>query len=159
MLASGVPGHTPMAIGLKRFFRYNMIGLLGLGLKFCVLAILVEVAHFRPITATLIAVEATILHNFSWHTYWTWGDRSTGIPLSKVLTRFLRFQCCNGAVGLLVNASLVHSLVDVFGLHYFIANVAATLMAGLASFLLSEFFVFTPVRLPDLGPMEANSRT
>jgi putative flippase GtrA len=147
-----------MAIDLKRFLRYNMIGLLGLSLKFCVLALLVELAHFRYILATVIAVETTILHNFSWHTFWTWGDRSVGISLGKVLTRLLKFQGCNGAVGLLVNVLVVRSLVGALGLHYFVANVAATLVAGLASFLLSEFFIFKTVGASDFASMGAKPR-
>jgi putative flippase GtrA len=125
-----------------RFLRYNMVGLMGIGVKFSILAALVEWVHLGYLMATVIALETTILHNFSWHLCWTWGDRSAHIPFSGILVRLLRFQTANGAVGFAANLIVMRALVDGLGIHYFIANMVATVVAGLASFLLSEFFVF-----------------
>lgn len=132
------------ANGLLRFFRYNIVGLLGLGVKFFVLSVLVEFAHLGYVLATAIAVESTIVHNFSWHLLWTWGDRATGISFSDVLMRLLRFHAANGVVGLIVNLVVMRLLVSGMGFHYFTAMMAATLAAGCANYLLSEFFIFVP---------------
>jgi putative flippase GtrA len=133
---------TKRANGFIRISRYTAVSLLGLAVKFSILAVLVEFAQLGYLIATAIAVESTILHNFSWHLLWTWGDRTAGISFLGILRRLLFFQAANGVVGLLVNLALMYLFVNSLGMHYSIANLAATLAAGCANYLLSDYFVF-----------------
>ena len=48
----------------------------------------------------------------------------------------------NGAVGMVVNLSMMRLLVGKAELHYLPSIVIATATAGMVNFLLSEFFVF-----------------
>ena len=132
--------------GAIRFLRYNLVGALGLCVKFGVLIALSEIAHLNYLWATALAVEAAVLHNFTWHIRWTWRDRSAGLPLREVLLRLLRFHLANGAVGMLVNLVMMRLLVEKAGMHYLLSNAVATVTAGTANFLLSEFFVFVTPR-------------
>jgi len=127
---------------MRRFLRYNLVGLLGLGVKFSLLAALVEFAGLGHMAATAVAVEATVLHNFTWHLRYTWRDRSTGLSARGVLARLLRFHLANGAVGMAANLVIMRLLVDGLGLHYLAANLVATATAGIANFLLSGLVVF-----------------
>lgn len=131
---------------MKRFLRYNLVGVLGLGVKFSLLASLVELAGMGHLAATAIAVEAAVLHNFTWHLRFTWRDRSVGLSSRAVLARLLRFHLANGAVGMTTNLVLMRLLVDGLGLHYLPANLLATSTAGLFNFLLAGSCVFVPVR-------------
>ncbi len=128
--------------GLHRFIRYYLVGLMGLGMKFSVLAALIEFARLGYMIATAIAVEATVLHNFVWHLFWTWRERSDGISYYSILIRLVRFHIATGAVALASNLILMRLLVDRLGVHYFPSNLIATCAAGLSNFFLSEFFVF-----------------
>ena len=128
--------------GLRRFLRFNLVAMLGLMVKFSVLTGLVEYARLGYMIATAIAVETTVLHNFTWHYLYTWRDRSIGISWRAVLLRLVKFQFANGTVGLVGNLVLMRLFVDGLKIHYFPANVAATAISGLVNFLLSEFFVF-----------------
>jgi putative flippase GtrA len=132
--------------GLYRFVRYCMIGVIGIGVKVGILTALIECAHLNYMAATVIAVEMAILHSFFWHLVWTWRDRSPGISFCAIGSRLLRFHAANGAVGFTSNLILMRFLVETLGLHYLPSNVAATAVAGLANFLLSEFFVFAPIQ-------------
>ena len=125
-----------------RFLRYSLVGALGLAVKFSMLAALIEFAHVGHLAATAIAVETTVLHNFTWHLRWTWRDRSAGLSASGVLTRLWRFHAANGVVSLIANLWVMRLLVDGAGLHYFPANLAATAVAGIANYALSELIVF-----------------
>ena len=125
-----------------RFLRYNLVGGLGLCVKFGALIALSEIAHLNYLWATALAVEAAVLHNFTWHIRWTYRDRSAGLSLREVLVRLLRFHLANGAVGMLVNLLVMRLLVERAGLHYLPSNAVATVIAGTVNFLLSEFFVF-----------------
>ncbi len=132
--------------GAIRFLRYNLVGALGLCVKFGVLIALSEIAHLNYLWATALAVEAAVLHNFTWHLRWTWRDRSAGLSPREVLLRLLRFHLANGAVGMVVNLLLMRLLVGKAGLHYLPSNAVATVTAGTVNFLLSEFFVFAAPR-------------
>jgi len=135
-----------------RFLRYSLVGALGLAVKFSMLAALIELAQVGHLTATALAVEATVLYNFTWHLRWTWSDRSAGLSPSEVLVRLWRFHAANGAVGLISNLLVMRLLVDGLGLHYFPANLAATAAAGMANLTLSELVVFTAPRRAGLKP-------
>lgn len=143
---------------MARFVRYNLVGLLGLGVKLTLLAILVELAGIGHLAATAIAVEITILHNFTWHLRWTWRDRSAGLDINGVLARLLRFHMANGLVGMTANLVVMKLLVDGAGLHYLAANLAATAAAGMANYLLASLVVFVPVRACGVSTASVPSR-
>ncbi len=136
-------------IDLRRLCRYNAVGVMGLALKFAVLAALMEAARAGYLVGTALAVEAVILHNFAWHLRWTWRDRSHGLSAGEIAGRFLRFQLGTGAIGLASNLLAVRILVGGLGIHYLAGNLIATAVGGLANFMLSEFLVFAaPARVP-----------
>ena len=85
-----------------------------------------------------------MLHNFDWHLRWTWRERNAGLSGREVLARLVRFQLSTGAVAMATNLAVMRLLVEGVGVHYFAANLAATGVAGLANFMLSEFWVFRP---------------
>ncbi len=65
-----------------RLLRFSAVGAPGLGYM----------------TATAIAVETAILHNFVWNSRWTWRDRSQGLPARQLLLRLLRLHLTSGTV-------------------------------------------------------------
>jgi putative flippase GtrA len=139
---------TALARGIGRLFRYNLVGVMGLGVKFSVLAGLVELNGAGYLAATAVAVEATVLHNFVWHFRWTWRDRSAGLSRREALRCLWKFHLGTGAVALLANLLVMRLLVEELGVHYALANIAATVVAGLANFMISNFIVFAPAERP-----------
>ena len=133
---------TGRPTNVLRFCKYNLVGLMGLAVKFSVLIGLVEAAGCSYLLATALAVEAVVLHNFVWHHRWTWHDRSTGLSGRDIAARALRFHVSTGIVAITANLLIMRLLVGGFGIHYFAANLAATGFAGLVNFMLSEFLVF-----------------
>jgi dolichol-phosphate mannosyltransferase len=127
---------------VKRFLKYNAVGAMGLAVKFGALVALVEWAGLAYLVATAIAVEASVLHNFGWHVRWTFRDRSEGLSARELCACLLRFHLGTGLVGMVTNLVVMRLLVETFGVHYFIANVAATMLAGVANFTLAEVVVF-----------------
>lgn len=132
---------------MRRFLRYNLVGVFGLGVKLSILAALVEFAGLGHLAATAVAVEGALLHNFTWHIRYTWRDRSACLSVRGILMRLLRFHLANGAVGMTTNLVVMRFLVDGLGLHYLPANLLATSMAGIVNFLIAGFFVFRPAHL------------
>ena len=60
---------------LMRWCRFNVVGGIGIMVQFAALFVLKSVLHFNYLFATVVAVEAAVVHNFVWHEQFTWADR------------------------------------------------------------------------------------
>ncbi len=125
----------------RHFFRFNLVGALGILVQLGVLACL-QHAGLDYLLATVLAVEAAVLHNFLWHERYTWRDR---VVLSRweSFARLVRFHLTNGAVSLAGNAILMRWLVGEMHLPVIPANLLAITACWLLNFFLSDRVVFT----------------
>ena len=124
-----------------RFFRFNLVGAIGIAVQLAVLELLRR-AGVDYLLATVLAVEAAILHNFAWHQRYTWRDRA-GVSRWESFARLLRFHLANGAVSLVGNALMMRWLVGELRLPVLPANIAAIAACGVLNFLLGDRLVFT----------------
>ena len=121
-----------------RVRAFIIVGALGFGVQLAVLAGAVRLG--MPLAlATAIAVEAAVLHNFTWHERWTWRHRTPrrGWPM-----RLLRFHTSNALVSLAVNVALTWTIVRAFHLAPALANALAVGVASLANFTAADRWVF-----------------
>jgi len=125
---------------LTRWLRFNLVGLLGIGVQLGVLTLLVSLARLNYLLATVMAVEAAVLHNFLWHERYTWRERIQGAP--GVAGRLLRFHLANGLISIAGNLLFMRLLAGSAGLHYLPANLLSIAMCGILNFLAGDFLVF-----------------
>jgi putative flippase GtrA len=130
-----------------RFLKFNAVGAIGVTAQLAALSILHGLLRLDYLTATALAVEAAVLHNFVWHERWTWRDR-TGPGSAPA--RLLRFNLSAGLVSILTNLVLMHWLVGTYHLQYLIANLASVVAGSVVNYLLTDLFVF---RGPNPHPM------
>ena len=122
---------------MGRWAIFNAVGILGFIVQIGVLTLLLGTGlHY--VVATTLAVEAAILHNFCWHTQWTWRDR----PRGDLLATLWRFHLANGLISLVGNAVAMWVLVGTLGLPAVPANVAAIAACSVANFVVSDRMVF-----------------
>lgn len=126
---------------LRRWLAFNAVGALGVGLQLAILTTLVHIAGLHYLAATVVAVEATILHNFFWHQRWTWKDRPAGSQ-TALAWRLARFNILNGGISLAGNLLVMAVLTGVAGVEPAVANLAAIALCSLANFAASETVVF-----------------
>jgi putative flippase GtrA len=126
----------------RRFLKYNMVGVLGVALRLSVTALLHEVAELGYLLATSLAVEITMLHNFSWHLHWTWRDTCIDIGRREIALRLLRFQLSNGALAMIVNWLVMPILVGKIGMNVLFASVLTITATGVVNFLVANFLIF-----------------
>jgi dolichol-phosphate mannosyltransferase len=128
---------------LRRFFRFNAVSAMGIGVQLGVLSLLAGVLHVHYLVATVVAVELSILHNFFWHERWTWAP-AAGRTESRafVFVRCVAFHAGNGLVSMLGNLALMPLLVGRLRLHYLAANLLAIACTGAVNFLLGDRVVF-----------------
>jgi len=123
---------------LARWWKFNLVGLIGFGLQMTVLFLLRRVCGTHYLLASAAALELTVVHNFIWHLHYTWRDRSA----SSQRMQFVRFQLSNGLVSLVGNLLLVRVLVGAIHTPLLVANTIAVLCCAVANFYLGGIWVF-----------------
>lgn len=153
---SGSTHQNPAPSRLARWWKFNFVGAIGIGVQFAALFLLKSVLGFDYLFATAFAVEAAVVHNFVWHEQFTWADR---IKLDRIqpdgivrhglepswrqsLPRFLRFNLTAGAVSLIGNLALMKVMVGQGHMNYLLANAIAITLCSIANFLVSDEWVF-----------------
>lgn len=126
---------------LHRWIVFNSVGALGIGVQLGVITLLTAGCGMHYLPATALAVEAAILHNFTWHERWTWAERAGGNPADR-WRRLARFHLSNGAISIGGNLALMQVLVGGFAMHYTVANVIAIGLCSLGNFAAGDRLVF-----------------
>ncbi len=122
-----------------RWWKFNAVGAMGIIVQLVTLAVLKSGFGANYITATILAVEAAVIHNFLWHELYTWADRES----TARLIRFAKFNLGNGLISILGNVALMRVLVGAIGLNYFLASAISIATCSLLNFVVSDRLVFT----------------
>ena len=135
---------------VRKWLRYNAIGVMGVGVQILVLILLTSLFEMNYFVATLIAVQCALIHNFFWHQRWTWR---TNMSLSKKesFRRFLRFNSSSGTISMIGNLGFTALLVQAIHLPYIFCNLLAIGACNIANFLFAHNFVFQTTETTDLG--------
>ena len=130
---------------LARWVTFNSVGIVGIGVQLGVLIALTEWLDLHYLLSTGIAVEAAIVHNFIWHEYWTWGDRSRPAGQGS-WRRFARFNLFNGLVSVASQLLFTSLYAKTLGIHYAAANLLAIATCSLVNFVVNDRLVFRGAR-------------
>jgi len=119
-----------------RWMKFNAVGLMGVMVQLTVLQGLVKLGlHY--LAATAIGVEIAVLHNYVWHTHWTWKDRGPAAG-----GNLLRFHLGNGLLSLAANVALMKVFAGWLGMPLIPANLTAIALASILNFLVGDLWVF-----------------
>ena len=135
---------------VRRWFRFNLVGLAGMLVQLVTLAGLNHIVRGHYLLLSAIAVETAILHNFVAHVHYTWRDRNLRRALHSrhariaALGALWRFQVSNGGVSLIGNLVLMRLLVGSARLPVLLANLISILICGLVNFWLGDRWAFAP---------------
>ncbi len=138
---------TQYPSALRRWLRFNFVGLIGVGVQLASVQFLLLTTKLDYRWATVFAVEIAVLHNFCWHLRYTWRERNIQSP-RMVMRRLLEFHLSNGVVSLAGSWTLMSLLVGRARLPVILSNLITILACSLVNFLLSELVVF---RRPPAG--------
>lgn len=129
-----------MSVGV-RWLQFNFVGLMGVAVQLSVLAALLRIGA-AYLTATILAVEIAIVHNFLWHEHYTWRDRVGGGWGPRIL-RLVKLNLSSGLVSLVGNVGIMGLLVGRCRLDPLTANTVAIGACSTINFLLGEKFVYS----------------
>ena len=126
----------------ERWVAFNVVGFAGVAVQLAALAALTRGLGMPVAVATIIAVEAAVLHNFGWHQRWTWRDRPAN-GIRQTVDRLFRFHALNGLVSLVGNIVITVALARA-GVDPLMANLMAIVACSLVNFTAGEWLVFRP---------------
>jgi putative flippase GtrA len=121
-----------------RWLKFNAVGGIGIGVQLLALMGLKTGLHLNYLWATVLAVEAAVLHNFLWHERFTWPDRASGAGVG----RLLKFNLTTGLFSIAGNVLLMKVLSGVLAMNFLAANGIAIAICSLCNFQVSDRFVF-----------------
>ena len=130
-----------MTSTFRVWLRFNTVGAIGIGVQLLVLTLLKTGLGLNYLTATAVAVEIAVLHNFVWHERWTWSER-TKVNAHGMFGRLVRFHLANGLISIAGNLVLMWLFVSRLHIHYFLANLTAIATCSILNFVASDRLVF-----------------
>lgn len=122
---------------VTRLWKFSLVGTIGIAVQLGILAGLLAL-RVNYLSATALAVEAAVLHNFAWHQRFTWSDRAG----CSVVARLFRFHLSNGLISIVGNLVIMRALVGWLLVPVMAANVIAISICFVANFLASDRWVF-----------------
>lgn len=129
-----------MTTGLVSWLRFSVVGIFGACVHLTTLTILRRGFNMNIQTATVLAVECAVLHNFIWHECWTWAHRE--LDIRTVFGRLLRFNASNGLISISGNMVFMWLFFTRLHLHYLVAAIGAIGACALLNFFVSDRLVF-----------------
>jgi putative flippase GtrA len=123
----------------QRWLKFNVVGGAGLVIQLTAMFLLTHLTGLNYLVATVLSVEAAVLHNFVWHMRWTWSDRAARLTAGPAL---LRFNLTNGAISIVGNVLIMRLLVGEFGLRVTVASVGSIALCSALNFTASNLWAF-----------------
>ena len=126
---------------LARWGKFNLVGVMGMGVQLAALAVLNRWLAPHYLLAAAAALELTLVHNFAWHVQLTWRDRRGG---PAMVEKLVRFHLSNGLVSMVGNLVVLRVLVGGVGMPVLAANLIAIVCCSVVNFCLGDHWVFAP---------------
>lgn len=132
--SSSGPDGRSLWVG-DRLARYLLVGASGVVVNLGSLLVLVEALTLPPLLAAPLAIEASILWNYTLNRHWTWGERG---PVAYSLGRYHGVSLA----GMLIQWLTLAVGVQLFGIHYLPAAAIGIVIAAGWTFLSNDRFTF-----------------
>lgn len=119
--------------------RFVLVGLGGFAVQSVLLEGLTRLTPMDYRAATILAVEAAVLHNFVWHDRWTWPRPAAHVGRWQ---RALRFHAATALVSVAGNLALMTLFVGALGWPVLASNAAAVVLLAAANYRAAEGWIF-----------------
>ncbi|RLD56345.1 MAG: hypothetical protein DRI97_07670 [Bacteroidetes bacterium] len=123
---------------LEEFIKFAIVGGSGVVVNMGLLFILTRFLSVRLEIASPIAIEVSILTNFTLNNLWTFKKRNTHVPF---WTRLFRYHLVTGLAGI-VNYLALLLLVNNFGLHDMLSNLIGILIGTIITYSLNSLWTW-----------------
>lgn len=122
--------------GGSMFVRNALASILCFGIDVALLGAMVELADVNYLAAATLAFGIAISLHYYISRAWIFRGSDRGAATGYM------FFLVNAGIGLLITLAAMAALVEMVDLHYLAARIIASLLAGVATFLLNAKFNF-----------------
>ena len=134
---------------LGRMIRFGIVGASGIVVNQGLLMLLHGAFELPLLLSSLIAIEISILSNFTLNSRWTWKV-DLGRSLRSWVHKAVQYHAATVVSAFAGNVLVLMGLVHLFGVDYRLANLVGIAVGSGINYLAGEFWVFrkTPRRVP-----------
>lgn len=136
---TGSKSYLQTGLLTARFVKFGIVGATGVVVNMGGLYVFKEFVGIPYFIASLVAIELSILSNFTINLLWTWRDRSGE---GSVWTKLLRYHIGAGATAFLGNYLILIALTELFGMHYMLSNLIGIGVGTLANYVINDLWTF-----------------
>jgi len=127
------------SIFTPRLVKFGIVGASGVVVNMGALYLLTDLAKIPYFVASVIAIELSIISNFTVNLLWTWSDRSAE---GTVWGKLVRYHIGAGATAFLGNYLILIALTEFFGMHYLISNLIGIGVGTFANYIINDLWTF-----------------
>jgi len=131
----------------SRMFRFGIVGASGVVVNQGLLMLLHGVLGLALLLSSVVAIETSILSNFTLNSLWTWKI-DLGGSLRGWAQKAAQYHAATIISAFTGNVVVLMALVHFFGTDYRIANLVGIAVGTGFNFLAGEFWVFRSPRRP-----------
>jgi dolichol-phosphate mannosyltransferase len=135
----GLVAYFKRSVLSPRLIKFGVVGASGVVVNVGSLYVITEFARIPYFVASLIAIELSIISNFTINLLWTWRDRSNEGTLWK---KIVRYHIGAGATAVLGNYLILIALTEFFGMHYMISNLIGIAVGTFSNYLINDLWTF-----------------
>jgi len=129
-----------LSISIGKLVEFQWIAWMGTGVELALLWVLRGKLGVSEWTAGALAIEAALLHNFSWYYLYTWAD-DVRHTVFDFVRRLLTYNLYTALIDAVTNFGVYVYLVEM-GVHYVLAALIGKLIGPVAKYAVNEFLVF-----------------
>ncbi len=122
-----------------RLLKFGVVGATGIAVNMGALYLLTDFGKIPYFLASLIAIELSILSNFSINLGWTWKDR---MEAGTVWSKLVRYHIGVGITALLGNYLILIAMTEWLGVYYLISNLVGIGVGTLANYIVNDLWTF-----------------
>ena len=122
-----------------RLIKFGIVGASGVVVNMAALYLLTDFGKIPYFVASIIAIELSIISNFTINFLWTWSDRSGD---GTVWAKLVRYHIGAGATAFLGNYLILILLTEIFGMHYLISNLIGIGVGTFSNYIINDLWTF-----------------
>jgi dolichol-phosphate mannosyltransferase len=123
--------------GIKEFFKFSFVGLIGTLINIGVLYLLTEYFEVYYLFSAVISFILAMTNNFIWNKIWTFGERIN----SNLGMKYIKFALVS-ITALLFNLFFLYIFTEIFGIYYIISQILAIGISLIINFLGNKSWTF-----------------
>lgn len=120
---------------IGKMFRYGVVGIIGTGIHFGTLILLVEIFSLDPVISSTIGFILTLIVSYILNYFWTFAS-------SQAHSRAIFRYAVVSISGLLLNAIIMYITVNILDWHYVLGQTVVIFVIPITNFALNNWWSF-----------------